>query len=286
MRGTRPTVSAVITAYDRPGFLETAIKSALAQTYPVLEVIVIDDCSPTDLAPVVAGFDGTVQYERLKANSGANVARNRGISLAAGDLVAFLDDDDIWIPEKLEQQIAEMGSDAEACLCGFGYIGESKERLQPIHTVTQDILRQGNQICGTSGLVARRLALLEEPFDEDLPNAQDWDMYVRLVRRKPIPYIPAALFERRYGSHDSITLAQANETPLALARRASAIEKHRAWLGEKHYRRLIANNSLKYISSRKYKGAFLLLAVRRAGFAATLRVLYCKLFNLQYRLKL
>ena len=110
------------------------------------EVIVIDDCSPTDLAPVVADFDGTVQYERLKANSGANVARNRGISLAAGDLVAFLDDDDIWMPEKLEQQIAEMGSDAEACLCGFGFIGESKERLQPIHTVTQDILRQGNHM--------------------------------------------------------------------------------------------------------------------------------------------
>jgi GalNAc5-diNAcBac-PP-undecaprenol beta-1,3-glucosyltransferase len=286
MRGTRPTVSAVITAYDRPDFLETAIKSALAQTYPVLEVIVIDDCSPTDLAPVVADFDGVVQYERLKANSGANVARNRGISLAAGDLVAFLDDDDIWMPEKLEQQIAKMGSDAEACLCGFGFIGESKERLQPIHTVTQDILRQGNQICGTSGLIARRLALLEELFDEDLPNAQDWDMYVRLVRRKPIPYIPAAIFERRYGSHDSITLAQANETPLELARRASAIEKHRAWLGEKHYQRLIASNLLKYISSRKYKGAFLLLAVRRAGFTATLRVLYRKLFKLQYRLKL
>ncbi len=286
MRGTRPTVSAVITAFDRPEFLEAAIKSALAQTYPVIEVIVIDDCSPTDLAPVVAAFDGAVQYERLEANSGANFARNRGISRATGELVAFLDDDDIWLPEKVEQQIAAMGPDAEACLCGFGFIGESTVRLQPIQEVTQDILRQGNLICGTSGLVARRPALLEELFDENLPNAQDWDMYVRLVCRKPIPYISAALFERRYGSHDSISLDQANETPLALARRASAIEKHREWLGEKHYRRSVANNLLKYFSRRKHKGAMLLFAVRRAGFAATFRVLYRKYFHLQYRLKL
>lgn len=278
MHQTRPTVSVVITAYDRPDFLATAISSALAQSHPPHQVFVIDDCSPTNLLPAIAAFGDAIIYERLAENRGANHARNRGIALATGEFVAFLDDDDLWEPDKIEKQIAAMRPGDEACLCGFGFDDRPKINFQPIQAVTEDILRLGNLICGTTGLIAQRSTLLEEPFDEDLPNAQDWDIYVRLARRRPIAYVPAPLFKRRYGSHDSITLAQVNDTPLDLERRASAIKKHRAWLGEHHYRRLLAANFLKYISHRRSKLKFIVYAIKRAGLAATLRTL-CRRVN-------
>jgi glycosyltransferase involved in cell wall biosynthesis len=76
------TVSGVITAYDRPAFLREAIESALMQTRPLLELIVVDDSSPRDLSIVVAPFGERVRYLRLPQNQGANAARNAGIAAA------------------------------------------------------------------------------------------------------------------------------------------------------------------------------------------------------------
>jgi len=280
----RPSVSVVISAYDRPAFLKDAIQSALDQTISPHQVIVVDDCSPADLAPVAAEFGAAVLYERLSVNGGANRARNRGVELATGDIVAFLDDDDVWLPEKLARQTAAMEGGAEASLCGFDFFDRPTIRVQEIAAVTEDVLRQGNRICGTSGLVARRSALLEEPFDEALPNAQDWDIFVRLARRRPIPYVAAPLFRRRVGSHASITMAQESESLGEMERRTAAIEKHRLWLGRKQYQRRLASHYLRYFSSRKGKAQFLLHALRRAGVVATGHVLCRKLFGVHDRL--
>ena len=85
--------------------------SALAQEGVDLEIIVVDDCSPTDLQPALAGFSDPIRYHRMERNGGANRARNEGVRQARGRYVAFLDDDDIWLPHKLERQRAVLESD-------------------------------------------------------------------------------------------------------------------------------------------------------------------------------
>lgn len=263
-----PMVSVVITTYDRPDFLEDALASVLGQSYRNIEIIVVDDCSPTDLFPVLGPAGVEIRYHRQPENGGANRARNAGVALARGELVAFLDDDDIWRADKVARQVAAL-DDREACLCGFGFIGSQNENVRTISGVTENILRRGNYICGTSGLLARRGALLSTPFDEALSNGQDWDIYVRLAQRGTIAYVAEPLFLRRFGEHDSISAKARKMRVEDIPRRAGAIYKHRVWLGEEWFRRRLASIALSYIGRKRGKVKFLLYSVRHAGLAAT-----------------
>ncbi len=268
----RPTVTAIIPAYDRPDRLAGAVRSVLSQSYPIAEIIVVDDASPGELSGVAA-MDPRVRYLRQPANAGANAARNAGLQAASSDLVAFLDDDDAWVPDKIARQVESLG-DAEASLCGLSDKTTGKRQVQPVERVTEVMLRAGNPFCGMSGLVARRTALLAEPFDETLPSGQDWDVYVRLARRCPLAYVPDALFIRAYGGHDGITLSAQRETPEQLRARARVLDKHREWLGEGPYRVRLAGYLLKYVSRRPKALHHLGYALRRAGAIPTLVYLW------------
>lgn len=100
-----PLVSCIVPVFNGERFLAEAIGSILGQTYRNLEVIVVDDGSTDDTASIVAGFGDSVRYIR-QANAGPATARNRGIRDAHGDFIAFLDADDLWHEDKLEQQLA------------------------------------------------------------------------------------------------------------------------------------------------------------------------------------
>ncbi len=264
---TEPEVSVVIPTCDRPVFLVEAVESALSQTAGILEVIVIDDASQVDPRPVLAKFGDKLRYDRLSENSGANVARNRGIELARGDLIAFLDDDDIWLPEKLDIQIAAMKGGYEACLCNSQEIGKPRRGTHSATEVTEDRLRRSTP-CGTSGLLATRAVLQTERFDPDIPRGQDWDLYVRLVQRKPLAFVGKPLYLRRSGHH-RITTAALDQTPEELLATAAALHKHRAWLGERAYRRRLVRTFLTLLSARKRKIPFIYAALRHAGLRAT-----------------
>src|SRR5690606_36349872 len=110
-----PLVSVVISAYNRPDYLQNAIASVLSQTVSDYEIIVVDDCSPVSLETVLRDIACPVRYHRLARNSGANKARNEGVRLAQGRYVAFLDDDDAWLPRKLEWQLPQL-QEATACI--------------------------------------------------------------------------------------------------------------------------------------------------------------------------
>lgn len=264
------SVSGVITAYNRPDYLREAIASALAQTRPLSELIVVDDGSPTKLEPVLASFGDRVRYVRLPTNCGANVARNAGVAAATGEIVAFLDDDDRWQPTKIERQLVALQAGGyEAVLCGWVSTDGSERLVHAIDNVTEALLRRGNPYGGTSSLVARRRALLEEPFDETLPQGQEWDVYVRLARRHSLAYVPDALYQRRCGSHTSISSSSRRYSPEELLHQAAAARKHRAWLGEWHYRERLAARLLSHLSQRHAKHRYILYAVRHAGLRAT-----------------
>ena len=101
---TNPRVSVIIPTYNRGWTLQAAMDSVLAQTYLDFELIVVDDGSSDDTAEILAAYGPEVKRIR-QANAGVSAARNTGIRAARGELVAFLDSDDRWLPDKLKVQV-------------------------------------------------------------------------------------------------------------------------------------------------------------------------------------
>lgn len=102
-------VSIIMPTYNCGRFIAESINSVLAQTYTNWELLIVDDCSADNTAEVVASFkDPRIHYQRNERNSGAAVTRNTALRLVKGRYIAFLDSDDLWLPEKLERQIAFM----------------------------------------------------------------------------------------------------------------------------------------------------------------------------------
>jgi len=106
-----PGVSAIICVYNQP-LVKDAIESVLAQTYPDYELIIIDDGSSDDTRKILASYQNRASIFRQK-NQGIAKARNRGLSLARGDLIAFLDADDLWLPQYLSKQVEFLDSHPE-----------------------------------------------------------------------------------------------------------------------------------------------------------------------------
>lgn len=99
-------VSIIIPCYNAEAWLAETIESCLQQTYPNVEVIVIDDCSTDRSADILHTYDNRIQWERQPTNQGGNAARNRGFALSKGDYIQWLDADDLILPEKIERQVS------------------------------------------------------------------------------------------------------------------------------------------------------------------------------------
>ncbi len=132
-----PSVSAVIPCYNGAEFLREAIDSALGQTYPPLDVIVVDDGSTDDSAAIAASYGPPVRVLRQE-NQGESVARNRGIDEARGDWIAFLDADDYWEPTKLEKQIAAAAPGVVCVHTEWYYFGQINRTVRYARVPEED----------------------------------------------------------------------------------------------------------------------------------------------------
>src|SRR5262245_17177550 len=112
-----PLISTVIPCHNGDRYLAEAIESVLGQTYRPIELIVIDDGSTDRSAEVAQGFRDALRYER-QPHSGSGAARNRGVDLATGAFLAFLDADDLWPPDKLRRQMAALQADPSVGIVG------------------------------------------------------------------------------------------------------------------------------------------------------------------------
>ena len=147
-------VSIIMPNYNGAAFLGEAVKSVLCQTYPYFELLVIDDCS-TDESLSILGFyrDPRIHVLKNEKNLGPGGSRNRGIEAASGRFIAFLDSDDVWLPEKLERQVEFMVSRDIAFSChGYYVCAETmdnvvKEYLPPSRVTYQDVLRNNTIGC-------------------------------------------------------------------------------------------------------------------------------------------
>jgi glycosyltransferase involved in cell wall biosynthesis len=183
-RVTRPPAVSIVVPARNPGpYLRPALDSVVAQTFADWELVVVDDGSTEDLA-WVGDVDPRVRWERV-APRGVSIARNVGIMHTTGDLVAFLDADDVWRPEKLARQLAVMEGDVPYSYTGFDLIDEHGTRLCAGYGRDVDYV---DMLAGELGMlqssvVARRDALLVAGlYDPMVSYQEDLDLFLRLAR--------------------------------------------------------------------------------------------------------
>src|SRR5262245_22208193 len=204
----KPTVSVVVPAFNAERFLERALLSALRQTHPPLEVIVVNDGSRDGTAGVARSLgEPVIVIDR--ENRGLSVARNTGILAARGDLIAFLDADDSWQPRKLERQLELLARNPAtlACFTATEYTtaaGEPRgQSVAPRHPdLVEDLLLHSCVIGPPSaGLFRREVFETIGLFDPRLSQCSDWDLWLRLAERGPVAFLPEVLV--RYELHDA-----------------------------------------------------------------------------------
>ena len=188
-----PKVSVIIPFYNtRLEWLQEAIQSVLDQTYSDYEVILVDDGSTESLSSLVSVSDERVRYVRQE-NKGPAAARNHGIRLALGQYIAFLDSDDLFLPTKLEQQVAAMGLHPDVLLSHTSYQRMTADgtpvRLVRSGTLTGRVYPQIIRRCtiATPTVMVRSEALGERRrFEESLRVGEDVIMWTRLAREAAI----------------------------------------------------------------------------------------------------
>ncbi len=206
-----PAVSVVIPAYRRAATIRRAIDSALTQTFDDIEVIVVDDASGDGTADIARAVgDARVRVLEHPRNLGGNAARQTGIDAARGRWIAFLDSDDVWLPEKLSRQMTRLtaaGPDYVMCYSWFDLELSNGEflparQVRAEGTASPDFLT--HHAVGTfSTMVVSREALRQiGGLDLELPACQDWDLVIRLHGAGGICVVPDVLVHYWHGEGD------------------------------------------------------------------------------------
>ena len=200
-----PAVSVVIVTYNKEATVGAAIESVLRQTYQDLEILVVDDGSMDRTAERARAFGDQVRY-LYKQNGGTGSARNLGIAQARGEYVAFLDGDDLWLPRKLEVQMAAFDREPTVLgvQCSAYCVNDELEVIEqracdPARDSLLDFLLFHNLPAFSSTIVVRRDRIRElGGFGTDLVILSDWDMACRLARVGILRSVPAFLVLYRH----------------------------------------------------------------------------------------
>jgi glycosyltransferase involved in cell wall biosynthesis len=201
-----PRVSVVIPTWNRRRRLEEAIASVLAQTYTDYEILVVDDGSTDDTREWIGGRYPESRLRYLhQENRGSSSARNAGVRAARGDLVAFLDSDDLWLPRKLEFQVPLFDRNPAV---GFVFCGSAKVDQKGITLETRKptaefrgraalAMIRRNLMPTPTVVVRTRLALETGPMYEDLHFGEDWNYWIRIAARCETDFVPDVLVHFR-----------------------------------------------------------------------------------------
>ena len=183
-------ISVIITTYNREDLLERAIRSVLAQTYPVVELIIVDDCSNEKTAQLIESMRAECEarfvyftYERNEKNSGSNFSRNRGYALSHGVFVTGLDDDDYFLPERLSKLVSRYDEN-------YAFVTDTITRLDKTDRKYQDrndkkIIGLQDILCenvvGNQVLTTREKLLGVGGFSPEIKQQQDRDVWIKLI---------------------------------------------------------------------------------------------------------
>lgn len=242
-----PKVSVVIPSYNSERVVSKTVESALNQTFTDIEIIVVDDGSTDNTCQVLAPFKEHIHYiyQENRKHSGA---RNTGIRAATGDYLAFLDSDDIWLPEKIEKQVAVLDADPQIVLvcCPAKFIDLDGQPVisrgrdgddNPDHDLKTGnwtkLLFLGDAVPGggSSAMVRRDALLRAGMFDEQIDYGEDWDTWLRLSFQGLFAYIPDPLVKFRVSDWERVLRREASNElmahPLRMLEKACAL-----WQGD------------------------------------------------------
>ena len=206
---TNPLVSVIIPTYNRNVYICDAIDSVLTQTYKNIEVVVVDDGSTDNTRDILFRYGSKINCI-FQENAGPSAARNNGIRQSNGELIAFLDSDDVWLPEKLYHQVKliEQSQNIGLVGCGFYKINTSGEiTSDPIiqreyndqKKFFVELLIRNIISGGTSGSLIRRKCFDKVGlFSEDLWVGEDHDLWIRIAKHYDVKFVEKSLLKIRF----------------------------------------------------------------------------------------
>ncbi len=213
-------VSVIIPTYNRADYIVRAINSVLAQTYRNYEIIVVDDGSTDETRALLEPYANYVNYV-YQDNAGPAAARNKGISLAKGEWLAFLDSDDTWLPNKLEVQLLQcINLGADLCFHDLSISNSNGENIvswnEYIHkrprgvpalktAIVQDVYQRmmttGYLFLTTTFMIKRSVLFDERFFNKDFRTSEDLELYFRLAVRYRVAFVSEPLAIYSPGNH-------------------------------------------------------------------------------------
>jgi glycosyltransferase involved in cell wall biosynthesis len=213
MQKSTITISAIIPTYNRAHLVGRAIDSVLAQTRPVDEIIVVDDGGSDNTAEIVSRYGGRVRYVR-RENGGLAAARNTGVRESTCEWVAFLDDDDEWLPDKTRLQEVALMARPEAILCYASLIwtplnSPEKTVLPPAPNELSHVMRFRNPFTPCSTVVRKDAFERIGGFTERLRCVEDWEFNARIISGNTLVRVEAPVV-RIYEIRNSMSKALMN----------------------------------------------------------------------------
>ena len=181
------SVTIIMPSYDSEKFIIESVESVLAQTYSNWELIIVDDCSPDDSNKIITKYvdsDCRIKLIKLQKNSGPAIARNMAIETANGRYIAFLDSDDVWLPNKLETQINFMhDNDLAFTYSSYGLVGEDNEHLGVFITKDKisyfDMLKTCSVGCLTAIYDTEKIGKQYMPL---ILKRQDYGLWLKILK--------------------------------------------------------------------------------------------------------
>lgn len=267
-----PEVSVVIPAFNAARTLPETLASLIAQTFTDFEAVVVDDGSSDDTAASARACGDPRVRVMSVTNGGVAAARNRGIDAAAAELIAFLDADDLWEPEKLAIQVEALRSrpDAGICVTGATRIDGDSRPIGPAlfrdpHDVTEALLLESMIVgCVSSGMIRRPLLERLGGFDPRFSQCADWDLWLRASLAAPFAVLSQPLVRyRSYAGNMSSNLVLLERDTFAVLNKFFALADAAAY--RRLRRRAYSNHwmicSGSYAHGRKWSQALRCLAM-------------------------
>lgn len=186
-------VSVITPVYNRLDYLEETIDSVLKQSYTDFEFLIIDDYSTQNIEEFVSGYsDPRIKFLNNNRKKGAQGARNTGLIESKGRWIAFLDSDDIWMPDKLDKQLEVMISSGSKFSFTNWYV-KSNEEISVHKNITGNIYKSNFIGTFSSVVICSDLISKVGLLDEDLVSCQDWDYWIRVLKYQEALHIEEPL---------------------------------------------------------------------------------------------
>ncbi len=214
-----PLISVIIPAYNCQGTIVETLGSVFQQTYSNMEVIVVNDGSTDGTLEILKNFQDSRLQIVTQPNAGVSVSRNRGINLAKGDFIAFLDADDLWLSNKLIEQIMALQTAPHAAVAysWTDYIDQAGNFLRNGYycnfqgNVHRRLLLGCFLESGSNPLIRRSLLKTVGGFDESLITCEDWDLWIRLALKYEFIVVPQVHVQYRVVTNSKSFLLDKHE---------------------------------------------------------------------------